>query len=163
MTLTGSLDTRAGFPYRKARRVKNLMSSSYRIMSIFSEIFSWWGGKTWGTRLTLWSQARLVGKDEFGNTYYEQRKGTGPLGFARRFVTYKDLADPSLVPPRWHGWLHHTLDTPPVDTDEITRPWQRPHVMNMTGTRHAYRPDGSILTPQKRPPATGDYRAWKPD
>ena len=42
-------------------------------MGIFSEIFSWWGGNTWGTRLTIWRQGRLVGKDEFGNRYYEQK------------------------------------------------------------------------------------------
>ena len=49
-------------------------------MGLFSEIFSWWGGNTWGTRLTIWRQGRLVGKDEFGNRYYEQKKGVGPLG-----------------------------------------------------------------------------------
>lgn len=132
-------------------------------MSVLSEIFSWWGGNTWGTRLTIWRQGRLVGEDEFGNRYYEQRKGTGPLGRPRRFVTYKTVADPSLVPARWHGWLHYTVDTLPSEEDESQFPWQRSHVGNMTGTPHAYRPDGSILSAPERPRATGDYKAWKPD
>jgi NADH:ubiquinone oxidoreductase subunit len=42
-------------------------------MGILSEIFCWWGGNTWGTRLWTWRQGRYVGGDELGNRYYEQR------------------------------------------------------------------------------------------
>ena len=35
-------------------------------MGVFSEIFSWWGGNTWGTRLTIARQGRYVGGDSFG-------------------------------------------------------------------------------------------------
>jgi NADH:ubiquinone oxidoreductase subunit len=34
--------------------------------------------------------------------------------------------------------------------------------MNMTGTREAYRPPGSILNRGVRPKATGDYKPWRP-
>ena len=43
------------------------------------------------------------------------------------------------------------------------KPWQKPHEPNKTGTSQAYRPDGSILTPAKRPHGTGDYQAWRPE
>ncbi|MBU2532326.1 MAG: NADH:ubiquinone oxidoreductase subunit NDUFA12 [Alphaproteobacteria bacterium] len=132
-------------------------------MSIFSEIFSWWGGNTWGTRVTIASQGRFVGEDEGGNKYYEQRSGVGPLGRPRRWVIYKALSEASLVPPEWHGWLHYTVDTPPTEEDYQARPWQKPHRPNMTGTPEAYRPQGSILTNERRPSATGDYKAWKPE
>lgn len=132
-------------------------------MGILSEIFSWWGGNTWGTRWTIWKSAKFVGDDDFGNRYYLQKNGVGPLGVPRRFVVYKDLADASKVPPEWHGWLHYTVDTPPTQEDYEPKPWQKPHEMNMTGTSQAYRPDGSILTPQSRPKATGDYQAWRPE
>jgi NADH:ubiquinone oxidoreductase subunit len=132
-------------------------------MSIFSEIFSWWGGNTWGTRVTTWASGRLVGSDDYGNRYYIQKKGIGPLGVPRRWVIYKDLADASKVPPEWHGWLHYTVDTPPTEEVYTPRPWQKPHIMNRTGTPDAYRPDGSILAAGQRPKATGDYKAWKPD
>ncbi len=131
-------------------------------MGIFSEIFSWWGGNTWGTRLTIFCQGRYVGTDEFGNRYYEQKKGVGPLGRPRRFVIYRELADASKVPADWHGWLHYTVDEPPTETEYEPKLWQKPHEMNMTGTRKAYRPAGSILSAAERPPATGDYQAWKP-
>ncbi len=132
-------------------------------MSLLSEIFCWWGGTTWGTRWTLWRQARLVGEDEYGNRYYEQRRGVGPLGVPRRWVTYTDLAEPSKVPAAWHGWLHHTIDTPPTEQAQMVRPWQQPHQMNLTGTPQAYRPAGSILSGAERPPATGDYKPWRPE
>jgi NADH:ubiquinone oxidoreductase subunit len=135
-------------------------------MGMLSEIFSWWGGNTWGTRVTIARQGVLVGTDDFGNTYYEQRKGVGPvgpLGRPRRWVIYKDLADASKVTPDWHGWLHYTVNTPPTEQSYRPRPWQKPHRMNMTGTREAYRPSGSILASGKRPRATGDYKPWRPD
>jgi NADH:ubiquinone oxidoreductase subunit len=132
-------------------------------MSIFSEIFSWWGGNTWGTRWTIWKQGSLVGTDEFGNHYYVQRRGPpGPHGKPRRWVTYTDLADASKVPPEWHGWLHFTTDTPPTDEQYAAKPWQKPHQMNLTGTAGAHRPAGSILGTGRRPKATGDYKAWRP-
>lgn len=131
-------------------------------MSIVSEIFSWWGGNTWGTRVTLWWQGRYVGSDEFGNRYYEQKKGVGPMGMQRRWVVYKDLAEASKVPPDWHPWLHHTIDTPPTEEVYTPRPWQKPHKPNMTGTAEAYRPQGSILASGERPTATGDYKPWRP-
>ncbi len=132
-------------------------------MGIFSEIFSWWGGNTWGTRVTIWRQGRQVGSDELGNRYYMQKRGVGPLGVPRRWVVYKDLAEASKVPPEWHGWLHYTVDRPPTEESYTPRPWQQPHRMNMTGTGDAYRPSGSILTTAARPRATGDYKPWRPD
>jgi len=132
-------------------------------MSILSEIFCWWGGNTWGTRMTLLFQGSYVGTDDLGNRYFIQRKGVGPLGKPRRWVVYKDLADASKVPPEWHGWLHYTFDTPPTEEDYRPRAWQKPHRMNMTGTAEAHRPAGSILSAAERPPATGDYQAWRPE
>ena len=131
-------------------------------MSILSEIFSWWGGNTWGTRVTLAWQGRYVGNDELGNTYYEQKKGIGEMGMPRRWVVYKDLADASKIGSDWHGWIHHMVDTPPNDEVYSPKPWQKPHKMNMTGTAEAYRPAGSILGSGTRPKATGDYKPWRP-
>jgi NADH:ubiquinone oxidoreductase subunit len=132
-------------------------------MGILRELFVWWDGNTWGTRLTLWNQGRFVGQDEFGNRYYEQKKGPGLVaGRPRRWVTYKDLAEASKVPAGWHGWLHYTVDELPNEQNYQPRPWQRPHLMNMTGTPEAYRPPGSILGAGKRPKGTGDYKPWRP-
>ena len=136
-------------------------------MGLFKEIFSWWSGNTWGTRLLIARQGRLVGSDALGNRYYEQiagkGRGGGPLDRPRRWVTYTDLAEASKVPPEWHGWLHYTVDTPPTEQKVMPRPWEKPHRPNMTGTPEAYRPPGSILGTGQRPHATGDYKPWSPE
>jgi NADH:ubiquinone oxidoreductase subunit len=131
-------------------------------MGLFIEIFSWWGGNTWSNRLYTAVRGRLVGSDAAGNRYYVQKKGVGPLGVPRRWVIYKHLAEASQVPAAWHGWLHYLVDTPPVEESYRSRPWEKPHSANMTGTSEAYRPSGSILARGKRQPSSGDYQPWQP-
>ena len=50
-------------------------------------------------------------------------------------------------------------------TDEAakSRPWQKPHQQNMTGTINAYRPKGHDFRGGQRAHATGDYEAWSPE
>jgi len=139
-----------------------MQSKEPAIMGLFSEIFSWWGGNTWGTRLFTWRKGRLVGEDEFGNRYYLQKSGVGPLGVPARWVTYTNLSEPSQVPPDWHGWLHYTVDTLPTEERYQPKHWQKRHQMNMTGTAQAYRPKGSILGTGERAKSTTDYKAWRP-
>ena len=132
-------------------------------MGVFSEIFTWWGGNTWSNRIYTALRGRHLGTDERGNRYYVQSKGVGPLGVPRRWVIFKDSAEASEISPAWHGWMHYTVDTPPTEIDYRPRPWEQPHQPNMTGTKDAQRPSGSILAGGTRPKATGDYRPWKPN
>ncbi|MCB1492811.1 MAG: NADH:ubiquinone oxidoreductase subunit NDUFA12 [Rhodobiaceae bacterium] len=125
------------------------------------QLFTWWNGQTMGTRFFTWRKGERVGTDEFGNVYY-RAKNVPPLG-ERRWVIYKGVAEPSHIPPGWHGWIHHRTDVSPADDGYKPREWQKPWVPNMTGTAAAYRPDGSAATPAKRPAATGDYEAWSPE
>ncbi len=124
--------------------------------TLLLEFFTWWNGQTWGTRFFTWRKGEFVGEDEFGNKYYRERNGD------RRWVTYNGLAEASAIPPGWHGWIHYRTDTPPSDESYEPKDWQQPHRPNMTGSAAAYRPQGSILTPEERPKATGDYDAWTP-
>lgn len=125
-------------------------------MSFIKQLFTWWNGQTLGTRFHTWRKGERVGEDLFGNTYYRERKGH------RRWVIYNGLAEPSMVPPEWHGWLHYTVDALPTDEAYEPRDWQKTHRPNMTGTAAAYRPEGSVLKTAERPAATGDYEAWRP-
>lgn len=124
---------------------------------LFLELLTWWNSQTMGTRFFTWRKGERVGEDQFGNVYYRERRGD------RRWVIYHGLADPSAVPPEWHGWLHHMVDTPPTEAAMPDHPWLKPHRANLTGSAGAYRPKGSILTPEKRPRVTGDYDAWQPE
>lgn len=128
--------------------------------NFLTQFFTWWNGQTLNTRFHTWRHGKPVGQDEFGNTYYEG--GTDSEGRTRRWVIYKGYSEASAIPPGWHGWMHHRVDTAPVSEDYKARDWQKPHQPNLTGTPAAYRPKGSVLSNTKRPQVTGDYDAWTP-
>ena len=121
------------------------------------QFFTWWNGQTIGTKFFTWRKGILVGEDQFGNKYYQEKKGK------RRWVIFNGLSEASMIPPGWHGWMHHRIDVPPSEEEYVAKPWQKEHLGNQTGTPQAYHPPGSILTPNKRPKVTGDYEAWTPE
>ncbi|KAK3912855.1 putative NADH dehydrogenase [ubiquinone] 1 alpha subcomplex subunit 12 [Frankliniella fusca] len=89
----------------------------------------------------------LVGIDQFGNKYYENNN----YFFGRnRWVEYSPAVgldyDASMVPAEWFGWLHYRTDYKPCQ--DPTRPsysWQKPHIMNQSGTRYQYVPYDTTL------------------
>ena len=99
--------------------------------------FTWWNGQTFGTQLWTWRYGELVGEDEFGNRYFRTRGGKidPTLLMQRRWVIYNGIAEPSMVPPSWHGWLHHTVDTPP--TEENYKPRAVAEAAPAESHRHA--------------------------
>jgi NADH:ubiquinone oxidoreductase subunit len=129
---------------------------------MLKSIFTWWNGATIGAAFDIGRRAQLVGRDEQGNRYFEERKPSLD-NRKRRYVIYKGLAEPSRVPPDWHGWLHHTFDKPPTDAPLPRKSWEKEHKPNLTGTLQAYRPKGSLASDAERRKAAGDYEAWKPD
>ena len=112
-----------------------------------------------GTWLFTLLKGHLVGTDDEGNHYYQER-AIRPNGRARRWVTYNGPVEASSVPPEWHSWLHYTTERP-IQTS-ARRPWSRPHIPNATGTPAGYRPPGHDYEGGHRDRATGDYEAWTP-
>jgi NADH:ubiquinone oxidoreductase subunit len=114
--------------------------------------------------LSTWLFTRLrgrqVGTDSVGNIYYEERRPRPGALRNRRWVVYAGAAEASKVPPEWHAWLHYTTDSPLPDAGR--RPWQKPHIPNVTGTPASYRPPGHDYQGGRRARATGDYEAWTP-
>jgi NADH:ubiquinone oxidoreductase subunit len=123
-------------------------------MGMLKSIFTWWDGPTIGTALFTKRFGSQVGTDDAGNVYYESKAG-------RRWVSYKGANDAARVPPEWHSWLHHTVDTLPSDLPP-TKAWEKSWRANPTGTPLAYRPAGAIEKGGKHARATGDYEAWSP-
>ena len=139
------------------------MAKKQPMKTFFLRFFTWWNGQTFGTQLWTWRFGELVGQDDAGNKYYRTKGGAidPTLGFERRWVVYNGLAEPSRVPPSWHGWLHHTVNVPPTEDGYVARAWEKPHRPNLTGTYEAYRPPGSTLRPGARKPPL-DYEPWQP-
>ncbi len=91
-----------------------------------------------------------VGADEFGNEYFQNKKG-------KRFVVYNGIAEASKIPAQWHGWIHYTAKNPPVKIDTHKASWEKIHVPNLTGTKGAYSP-----MKYKTPKTSAQYEAWEP-
>ncbi|MGE0179073.1 MAG: NADH:ubiquinone oxidoreductase subunit NDUFA12 [Sphingomonas sp.] len=126
-------------------------------MGLFKNLFTWWEGASVTTAWFSWRHGRGVGEDQFGNRYFEARKG------GRRWVIYSGSNDVSRVPPEWYSWLTGQLEGPP---DEVLPPppaFLRQPTPNLTGTPAAYRPPGALERGGRRAAATGDYQAWTPD
>ncbi len=133
------------------------------MISILKTLFTWWNGATLGIRFTILRRGLLIGRDDYGNTYYEAKDASDSYdGRKRRWVTFTGYAEASKVPPEWHGWLHHTFIEPPTTAPLPRRIWEKDHRPNLTGTIHAYKPKGAISRGGERQRATGDYEAWTP-
>jgi NADH:ubiquinone oxidoreductase subunit len=117
---------------------------------------------TIGTRLYTWFQGRYKGSDAYGNRYYEARRETSATGHKKRWVVYRGLAEPSKVPPTWHGWLHYTLAEPIEAAIQPQPAWLKEPLPNLTGTKLAYVPSGHVNRGGVHAPTVADYQAWKP-
>ncbi len=117
---------------------------------------------TIGTRLFTWMRGELVGEDEFGNSYYRERRAPTDGRRRRRWVMFQGEAEASKVPPEWHAWLHHMVAAPPSEKPPLRRSWQKPHVPNLTGTADAYRPPGDLVKGDRAERIPAPYQAWRP-
>ena len=126
---------------------------------------TWWNSATPGTKLKIRRQGVEVGRDEFGNTYYEAKSETPTFDGTtkKRWVTYNGYADPSRIPPEWQGWLHNMYDETPDQIAIKRHDWQKPHEPNLTGTVYAYKPSGSLDKGGVREATVNDYEAWTPE
>src|SRR5262249_32833317 len=118
------------------------------------------GWMTIGTWLFTRMRGELVGRDEQGNRYYQDKRVIAGRR-RKRWVIYNGEPEASRVPPDWHGWLHYTFADPPPQGGLPRRAWQKEHEQNLSGTDLAYRPPGSTLVQSADKPKP-HYEAWRP-
>ena len=118
------------------------------MLTLFKEIFTWWNHQTLGTRLTILFFGKFVGKDNFGNKYYQTKKG-------KRFVIYNGEVDASKIPTEWYSWMHFTPNKIENNHELKKYDWQKPHKHNLTGTDSAYYPNKNKNAIEKK------YKSWK--
>lgn len=124
-------------------------------MSLIKTILTWWNGQTLNTKVWTSLYGQKVGEDGQGNVFYQSKDGK------RRWVIYNGESEASRVDVDWHGWLHHTFAEPPTSQPLQHKPWEKPHVPNLTGTSGAYYPPGSLRNAEPLP--RNDYDAWQPE
>ena len=84
---------------------------------ILKIIFTWWNKQTLGTYLKTLFFGKYVGKDEFGNKYYKNKKD-------ERWVVYADNIEATKITSDWYLWIHHTIDKIP-DYNQKKFSWQK--------------------------------------
>ncbi len=121
------------------------------MIAFFKQIFIWWHRQTIGTFIYTLFTGKLIGLDEFGNKYYSNSKG-------KRWVIYKNKVESSTIPPEWHLWIHFLVkNKPSINSTKFK--WQKKHQENLTGTKEAYKPDGSLSSDLKKD--MKKYETWK--
>ena len=103
------------------------------MLTIFKKIFIWWNQDTIGTRIKTILYGKFVGKDQFGNKYYQNKRN-------ERWVIYSSDIEASKITSEWFMWIHHTTDKPPLENKKSYF-WQKKHLENLTGTDNAYKPN----------------------
>ena len=115
---------------------------------ILKIIFTWWNKQTLGTYLKTLFFGKYVGKDEFGNKYYKNKKD-------ERWVVYAGNIEATKITSDWYLWIHHTIDKIP-DYNQKKFSWQKKHLENKTGTKDSYKP-----TRIKKNNIKKKYEVWK--
>ena len=118
------------------------------MLTLLKKIFTWWNQDTIGTRLFTIFYGKFVGKDSFGNKYYESKKG-------KRWVIYSGEIDASRIPNEWYSWIHFMNNKIENNHNLEKYDWQKPHQSNQTGTESAYHPNRNSEQIKKK------YNSWK--
>ena len=71
------------------------------MLTVFKQIFTWWNQETLGTKIYTILFGKFVGKDSFGNIYYNSKSG-------KRWVIYNGEVEASKIPNEWYSWMHYT-------------------------------------------------------
>ena len=115
---------------------------------ILKIIFTWWNKQTLGTYLKTLFFGKYVGKDEFGNKYYKNKKD-------ERWVIYAKDIEATKITSDWFLWMHHTINEIPSASLK-KYDWQKNHSENLSGSNRAYKPN-KITKKMK----FKNYETWK--
>ena len=117
-------------------------------MSFLKQLFTWWHRQTLGTFLYTLILGKFVGEDEFGNKYFENKKGK------KRWVIYSGEIEATKIPIEWYSWMHF-IKNKIEGTHELKKyNWQKNHLSNQTGTDKAYNPQKNQDATKKK------YKTW---
>ena len=121
------------------------------MINFLKQIFTWWHKQTFGTFIYTLFLGKFAGSDNLGNKYYSNSKG-------KRWVIYKNSIESSKIPTEWYRWIHFLTKNIPTD-DKKKFSWQKNRKENLTGTKEAYKPDGSLSSNSEK--NIKKYETWK--
>ena len=89
------------------------------MLTFIKEILTWWNRQTFGTRLQTIFFGKFVGKDDYGNKYYENKKKN------KRWVIYNDQIEATKIPIEWYSWMHSIKNKIENNHELIKYEWQK--------------------------------------
>ena len=92
---------------------------------------------------------KYVGKDEFGNKYYRNKKD-------ERWVIYSGGVEASKITSEWYLWMHHTINKTQMKKILKNILGKKSHRENKTGTKESYKPIKIKKSEIKK-----KYETWK--
>ena len=119
------------------------------MLTFLKKIFTWWNRDTFGTRIKTIMYGKFIGSDEYGNKYYESKRG-------KRWVIYASEIDASKIPVEWYSWIHFMPNKIGNIHKLEKHNWQKPHQANLTGTDSAYYPNKNNKNATEK-----KYKSWK--
>jgi len=121
------------------------------VINFLKLIFTWWNRQTLGTFIYTLFLGKYVGSDEFGNKYYSNSEG-------KRWVIYKNNVESTKISSEWYLWIHFLeINKPSENINKFS--WQKKHRENLTGTKEAHKPEGSLSSNSKK--NIKKYETWK--
>ena len=118
------------------------------MFNFLKQIFTWWNRQTLGTFFKTLFFGKYVGSDEYGNKYYQNKKG-------KRWVIYKNEVEATKIPNEWYSWMHYTKNKIENLHNLKRYEWQKQHLSNQTGTDQSYHPN------KKNNEIGKKYKPWK--
>ena len=114
----------------------------------FKFLFTWWNKQTFGTFLKTLFTGTFVGKDQYGNKYYKNKKN-------QRWVIYSGEVEATKITTDWYLWMQHTIDK--IPSEEVSKKylWQKDHSENKSGTKESFKPTKIKKNDKKK------YETWK--
>ena len=157
-------------------RLVNLTLAYNKAVAIFRYLLTYGPGRLF-TKLRVENEfkvGKVVGKDQFGNTYYENKDlmysrdrwvewpKRGPWTFQTR-----DQMEATEIPPEWHLWLSRFSEKTPAEQNYPEPIYREPHRPNPTGGPNAYLPPGHFMNPKNNTPLAlhlmKRYDSWQPN
>ena len=118
------------------------------MLTLLRKIFTWWNQDTFGTRIKTILYGKFVGKDSFGNKYYQSRNG-------KRWVIYFGEIDASKIPVEWYSWIHFTPNKIEKKHDLEKYNIQKTQQQNQTDKK------SDFYSNKKKKKQKKKYKSWK--
>ena len=79
-------------------------------------------------------------------------------GVKKIYTTVFSAVESTKIPPEWHQWIHFLKNVIPNKNVEKFN-WQKKHKENLTGTKDAFKPEGSLSSESRK--SHKKYETWK--